>query len=185
MVEFGTWTVKIKRCFCQIGPEPPWTRATTMKMSHVQASDRRGGASLSLEDCRCPVCLEVFIEPVTLPCTHTFCKARHTHTPGGLGTSAQLRPSVRLLTETGLGCRAASWSRWTKPLCAARCVGRECPRGPDRTAGTTLWWTNSSGTRSRTGSLCTASGASVGRMEGRRTSWKVKMQKKNPGVSSP
>ncbi|XP_077578960.1 E3 ubiquitin-protein ligase rnf168 [Stigmatopora nigra] len=29
---------------------------------------------LSLEDCLCPVCLEMFLEPVTLPCTHTFCK---------------------------------------------------------------------------------------------------------------
>lgn len=36
---------------------------------------RRGGA-LSLEDCRCPVCLEIFMEPVTLPCTHTFCKVK-------------------------------------------------------------------------------------------------------------
>ncbi|XP_068173065.1 E3 ubiquitin-protein ligase rnf168 isoform X2 [Antennarius striatus] len=33
----------------------------------------RGGV-LSLEDCRCPVCLEILMEPVTLPCTHTFCK---------------------------------------------------------------------------------------------------------------
>ncbi|XP_077467738.1 uncharacterized protein LOC144083628 [Stigmatopora argus] len=29
---------------------------------------------LSLDDCLCPVCLEMFLEPVTLPCTHTFCK---------------------------------------------------------------------------------------------------------------
>ncbi|XP_057684788.1 E3 ubiquitin-protein ligase rnf168-like [Corythoichthys intestinalis] len=30
--------------------------------------------TLSLDDCRCPVCLEMFLEPVTLPCEHTFCK---------------------------------------------------------------------------------------------------------------
>uniref|UniRef100_A0A3P8U9J5 RING-type E3 ubiquitin transferase n=1 Tax=Amphiprion percula TaxID=161767 RepID=A0A3P8U9J5_AMPPE len=27
------------------------------------------------DDCLCPVCLEIFMEPVTLPCSHTFCKA--------------------------------------------------------------------------------------------------------------
>ncbi|XP_029964145.1 E3 ubiquitin-protein ligase rnf168 [Salarias fasciatus] len=35
---------------------------------------RRGDKVLSREDCTCPVCLEIFVEPVTLPCKHTFCK---------------------------------------------------------------------------------------------------------------
>uniref|UniRef100_A0A3B3Y9F8 RING-type E3 ubiquitin transferase n=1 Tax=Poecilia mexicana TaxID=48701 RepID=A0A3B3Y9F8_9TELE len=30
--------------------------------------------ALTWEDCLCPVCLDIFIEPVTLPCTHSFCK---------------------------------------------------------------------------------------------------------------
>ncbi|KAG7479935.1 hypothetical protein JOB18_039267 [Solea senegalensis] len=29
----------------------------------------------SLDECRCTVCLEIFLEPVTLPCRHTFCKS--------------------------------------------------------------------------------------------------------------
>uniref|UniRef100_A0A673FWH2 RING-type E3 ubiquitin transferase n=1 Tax=Sinocyclocheilus rhinocerous TaxID=307959 RepID=A0A673FWH2_9TELE len=36
----------------------------------------RDGPSGGLKhsDCLCPVCLDIFLEPVTLPCMHTFCK---------------------------------------------------------------------------------------------------------------
>ncbi|NXP44343.1 RN168 ligase, partial [Heliornis fulica] len=32
-------------------------------------------ASLSLSDCLCPICMEIFVEPVTLPCSHTLCNS--------------------------------------------------------------------------------------------------------------
>ncbi|XP_063060850.1 E3 ubiquitin-protein ligase rnf168 isoform X2 [Engraulis encrasicolus] len=33
-----------------------------------------GAGGLCRSDCVCPICLEIFIEPVTLPCDHTLCK---------------------------------------------------------------------------------------------------------------
>ncbi|NXH17695.1 RN168 ligase, partial [Bucco capensis] len=32
-------------------------------------------APLSLSDCLCQICMEIFVEPVTLPCNHTLCKS--------------------------------------------------------------------------------------------------------------
>ncbi|XP_028275184.1 E3 ubiquitin-protein ligase rnf168 [Parambassis ranga] len=43
-------------------------------VSDAAVRGRTEGA-LSRDDCVCPVCLEIFVEPVTLPCTHTFCKS--------------------------------------------------------------------------------------------------------------
>ncbi|KAJ8410647.1 hypothetical protein AAFF_G00186040 [Aldrovandia affinis] len=45
--------------------------------TEVDVGDGGGGATttgISQADCVCPICLEIFLEPVTLPCAHTFCK---------------------------------------------------------------------------------------------------------------
>ncbi|XP_061201258.1 E3 ubiquitin-protein ligase RNF168 isoform X2 [Neopsephotus bourkii] len=36
---------------------------------------KKSGALLSLSDCLCPICMEIFVEPVTLPCNHTLCNS--------------------------------------------------------------------------------------------------------------
>ncbi|KAI3353957.1 hypothetical protein L3Q82_018450 [Scortum barcoo] len=73
---------------------------TMAPVSDVDESEMgRRGEELSLDDCRCPVCLEIFMEPVTLPCTHTFCKVYLVYLEcfGGFGVSqlsAGWRPDI-------------------------------------------------------------------------------------------
>ncbi|NXX71608.1 RN168 ligase, partial [Spizella passerina] len=36
---------------------------------------KKSKALLSLSDCLCQICMEIFVEPVTLPCSHTLCNS--------------------------------------------------------------------------------------------------------------
>ncbi|NXV99066.1 RN168 ligase, partial [Fregetta grallaria] len=36
---------------------------------------KKSEAPLSLPDCLCQICMEIFVEPVTLPCNHTLCNS--------------------------------------------------------------------------------------------------------------
>ncbi|XP_038039789.1 E3 ubiquitin-protein ligase RNF168 [Anas platyrhynchos] len=36
---------------------------------------KKSEAPLSLADCLCQICMEIFVEPVTLPCNHTLCNS--------------------------------------------------------------------------------------------------------------
>ncbi|NXN41398.1 RN168 ligase, partial [Rhinoptilus africanus] len=36
---------------------------------------KKSEAPLSLSDCLCQICVEIFVEPVTLPCNHTLCNS--------------------------------------------------------------------------------------------------------------
>uniref|UniRef100_A0A8C8R5F4 RING-type E3 ubiquitin transferase n=1 Tax=Pelusios castaneus TaxID=367368 RepID=A0A8C8R5F4_9SAUR len=36
---------------------------------------KKSEALLSLSDCLCQICMEIFVEPVTLPCNHTLCNS--------------------------------------------------------------------------------------------------------------
>ncbi|OXB65261.1 hypothetical protein ASZ78_001568, partial [Callipepla squamata] len=46
-----------------------WTSALEDSMA------KKSEAPLSLADCLCQICMEVFVEPVTLPCNHTICNS--------------------------------------------------------------------------------------------------------------
>ncbi|XP_023677009.1 E3 ubiquitin-protein ligase rnf168 [Paramormyrops kingsleyae] len=64
----------------------------------AEAEGRPGG--LSRADCLCPICLDIFLEPVTLPCSHTFCK------PCFLETVDKANLSCPLCRK-----RVSSWAR--------------------------------------------------------------------------
>ncbi|KAI1893692.1 hypothetical protein AGOR_G00126310 [Albula goreensis] len=40
---------------------------------HEQLEEKETTKLLSLEEARCPVCQEIFLEPVTMPCSHSVC----------------------------------------------------------------------------------------------------------------
>ncbi|KAM6949164.1 bloodthirsty-related gene family, member 12 [Aplochiton taeniatus] len=59
-----------------LGPLSPWP-SLTLALSHFGLLSPAGlrGRVLSEEQFSCSICLEVFVEPVSTPCGHSFCKA--------------------------------------------------------------------------------------------------------------
>lgn len=52
----------------------PWCYPSAAPLPQVSMSTR-SKAPLSLSDCLCQICMEIFVEPVTLPCSHTLCNS--------------------------------------------------------------------------------------------------------------
>ncbi|KAM3860387.1 E3 ubiquitin-protein ligase rnf168-like [Diretmus argenteus] len=51
------------------------SRGADVEVEVASVSEAGGrGRGLSRADCLCTACLDIFVEPVTLPCDHTFCK---------------------------------------------------------------------------------------------------------------
>lgn len=72
----------------------------TTKVNELKLQQQNNALNLSLSDCTCPICLEILIEPVRMPCKHEIC----------------LQCFETMLDKTNLCCpmcrqRVSTWSR--------------------------------------------------------------------------
>ncbi|XP_047431508.1 E3 ubiquitin-protein ligase TRIM21-like [Mugil cephalus] len=82
-------------------------------------------SQLSEDQCLCPICLEVFVDPVTLPCGHNFCKKCLTQDWDVTGLCQcpackhvfDRRPELRVVSETEDQCRVSPQKELDEKLC--------------------------------------------------------------------